>query len=95
VANWPETRINSWDALLKARAIENQCFVIGVNRIGYDNNNNLYNGHSQAVDCLGNYLLEPQVIEGVFIIDLKREELHSTRKKLDFLSDQDPFILLK
>ena len=95
VANWPEIRINSWDALLKARAIENQCFVIGVNRIGHDNNNHLYNGHSQVIDCMGNYLLEPQEKEGVFIIDLKKDDLHSTRKKLDFLSDQDLFTLLK
>lgn len=95
VANWPDVRVNSWDALLRARAIENQCFVIGVNRVGYDSNKNLYNGHSQAIDCLGNYLLEPQVNEGVFIVDLKKDDLLSTRKKFDFLSDRDLFTLLE
>jgi omega-amidase len=95
VANWPKPRINAWDILLKARAIENQCFVIGVNRIGSDNNQLDYSGHSQAVDFLGNSILEPQENEGVFIVTLNKNELLSTRKKLDFLSDRDAFTLLK
>lgn len=95
VANWPKTRINAWDILLKARAIENQCFVIGVNRIGTDNNQLDYIGHSQAVDFLGNSILEPQENEGVFILTINKNELLSTRKKLDFLSDRDAFTLLK
>ena len=94
VANWPKTRINAWDILLKARAIENQCFVIGVNRIGTDNNQLDYVGHSQAVDFLGNSILEPQENEGVFILTINKNELISTRKKLDFLSDRDAFTLL-
>ena len=61
VANWPKPRINAWDVLLKARAIENICFVIGVNRIGVDENNNEYIGHSQAIDYLGNDLIKPYV----------------------------------
>ena len=56
VANWPITRINAWDALLKARAIENMCYTIGVNRTGIDANKISYNGHSQIVDYLGNYI---------------------------------------
>jgi omega-amidase len=95
MANWPKPRINAWDILLKARAIENQCFVIGVNRIGTDNNQLDYVGHSQAVDFLGNYLIEPQEKEGIFIYTLNKDELLSTRKKLDFLSDRDAFTLLK
>jgi omega-amidase len=95
VANWPKPRINAWDILLKARAIENQCFVIGANRIGTDNNQHDYVGHSQVVDCLGNSILEPQENEGIFIVTLNKNELLSTRKKLDFLSDRDPFTLLK
>ena len=57
VANWPKTRINAWDALLKARAIENMSYTIGVNRIGEDDNGFHYNGHSQVVDFFGDYIL--------------------------------------
>jgi omega-amidase len=95
VANWPETRINAWDTLLRARAIENQCFTIGVNRIGEDNNQLSYNGHSQAIDFLGNYLLEPQEKEGVFIFELDKNQMISSRKSLGFLSDKDAFTLLE
>ena len=93
VANWPKTRINAWDILLKARSVENMCYTIGVNRIGFDENNFEYNGHSQAIDFLGNYVLEPQENEGVYIIDLNKEELVETRNKLGFLGDRDTFEL--
>jgi len=93
VANWPKPRINAWDILLKARSVENMCYTIGVNRIGFDNNNFEHVGHSQAIDFLGNYVLEPQVSEGVFIIELNKEKLLETRKKLGFLDDKDSFEL--
>jgi omega-amidase len=93
VANWPKVRVNAWDILLKARAVENLAYTIGVNRIGIDDNNLEYNGHSQAVDFLGNYLLEPQEEEGVFIIELDKNAMLETRKKLAFLNDKDEFIL--
>lgn len=91
VANWPKVRTNAWDILLKARAVENLSYVIGVNRIGLDAHNYEHIGHSQAVDYLGNYILEPQEIEGIFIIDLDKNAMLETRKKLDFLSDKDFF----
>lgn len=91
VANWPKPRINAWDILLKARAVENMSFVIGVNRVGTDNNNHEYVGHSKAVDFLGNYLQEPQEIEGVFIVELHKKALLETREKLNFLNDRDKF----
>ena len=93
VANWPKTRINAWDILLKARSVENMCYTIGVNRIGFDNNNFEYDGHSQAADFLGNYVLEPQETEGVFIVELNKEKLLETRNKLGFLNDRDSFEL--
>lgn len=93
VANWPKPRINAWDILLKARAVENMSYAIGVNRIGMDNNNLEYVGHSQAVDFLGNYLIEPQETDGVFIVELDREKLLETRGKLGFLADRDSFNL--
>ncbi len=99
VANWPKPRINAWDILLKARAVENMCYTIGVNRIGFDKpvrrgeNNLEYNGHSQAIDYLGNYILEPQKKEGVFIVELNKEKLFKSRKKFGFLNDKDSFEL--
>lgn len=93
VANWPKPRINAWDTLLKARAIENMCYVVGVNRTGTDNNNHEYVGHSQAVDFLGNYLLEPQENEGVFIVTLHKQERLETAAKFGFLNDKDQFEL--
>jgi len=91
VANWPKPRINAWDSLLKARAIENMCYTIGVNRIGTDSNNHEYVGHSQAVDFLGNYILEPQETEGIFIVELEKESMLETRAKFGFLNDKDSF----
>ena len=93
VANWPKTRINAWDILLKARSVENLCYTIGVNRIGFDASKFEYDGHSQAIDFLGNYVLESQETEGVFIVELNKEKLLETRKKLGFLNDRDSFEL--
>lgn len=93
VANWPKPRINAWDALLKARAIENLCYTIGVNRIGDDPNQHHYPGHSQAIDFLGNYLIAPQENEGVFITTLNKNSLVATRQKFGFLNDRDAFML--
>lgn len=93
VANWPKPRVNAWDILLKARAVENMSYVIGVNRVGFDDNNLEYIGHSQVVDFLGNCIQEPQEIEGVFIVDFNKEKLLETRNKLAFLNDKDNFKL--
>jgi omega-amidase len=93
VANWPKPRVNAWDILLRARAVENMCYVVGVNRIGSDDNGLEYVGHSQAVDFLGNYLVEPQENTGIFIVELPKETMLETRKKLAFLNDRDPFTL--
>jgi predicted amidohydrolase len=91
VANWPKVRTNAWDILLKARAVENLSYVVGVNRIGLDAHNYEHIGHSQVVDFLGNYILEPQETEGIFIVELDKNVMLETRKKLDFLSDKDVF----
>ena len=91
VANWPKVRTNAWDALLKARAIENLSYVVGVNRTGNDAHDYEHIGHSQAIDFLGNYILEPQEKNGVFVVELDKNTMYETRKKLDFLSDRDQF----
>ena len=91
VANWPKVRINAWDILLKARAVENLSYTIGVNRTGVDDNNHEYNGHSQVIDFLGNPILESQENEGIFIVEVDRNVMLETRKILNFLSDKDVF----
>ncbi|MBC7846833.1 MAG: nitrilase family protein [Flavobacterium sp.] len=93
VANWPKSRIQAWDILLKARSVENMCYTIGVNRTGFDNNNFEYDGHSQVIDFMGNYILEPKETEGVFVVELNKEKLVEARKKLGFLNDRDSFEL--
>ncbi len=89
VANWPKPRITAWDALLKARAIENMCYVVGVNRVGEDFNKHEYPGHSQVLDYLGETVLSAWENEGVFIIAIEKEPMLEIRKKLPFLDDRD------
>lgn len=91
VANWPTIRMQAWDTLLKARAVENMSYVVAVNRVGKDQKEYDYSGHSQVIDFLGDYLIAPQETEGVFYTQLEKETLLQTRKKLAFLNDQDPF----
>ncbi len=95
VANWPEVRIAAWDALLIARAIENQSYVLGVNRVGKDANNHRYVGHSQAIDALGLKLLDPQILEDVYTVELCLDQLRDIRQKFNFLDDRDSFIVLE
>ncbi|WP_178992075.1 amidohydrolase [Winogradskyella schleiferi] len=95
VANWPKIRIEAWDALLKARAIENMAYCIGVNRVGLDGNNYEYSGHSAAYDVLGNRidaLVENEV--ATEIVTLEKGNIKKYRKKLNFLNDRDDFNLL-
>ena len=91
VANWPQIRIQAWDALLRARAIENLSYTIGVNRIGTDGNGHAYSGHSQVIDALGNYITEPFENDTVVTIEIDRDALLETRKKFAFLNDRDSF----
>lgn len=91
VANWPKPRINAWDILLKARSVENMCYTIGVNRIGLDESSHEYVGHSQALDFLGNAVLEPQESEGIFIVDFDKNQMLEARQKFGFLNDRDLF----
>jgi omega-amidase len=93
VASWPKIRIMAWDILLKARAVENMSYVVGVNRIGVDENNNHYNGHTQAIDFMGNEVLPPQETNQVFIVTLDKSKQDKARKKFGFLNDQDSFTL--
>ena len=87
VANWPEKRAVHWNTLLNARAIENQSFVIGVNRVGTDDKGHSYRGDSKLVNALGeDEKLEPKV-ECVKTLKLNMNDLTSVRKSLPFLKD--------
>ena len=88
VANWPEKRIEHWKKLLIARAIENQCFVIGVNRTGIDGNQINYCGNSMAIDANGEEMFPLSSKEKVIIVTLKRNNLEELRKNLPFIKDQ-------
>jgi len=91
VANWPRPRIHHWDALLRARAIENQCYVVAVNRVGTDGNQLEYNGHSAAIDMNGSTLLSMEDQEGIGKVTLDKESLTKFRGQYRFLQDRDPF----
>jgi predicted amidohydrolase len=94
VANWPKPRITAWDTLLKARAIENMCYTVGVNRVGIDANKLEYNGHSAAYDCLGEQIAQTKENkENTVILKVDKKYLNETREKLNFLSDKDNFKL--
>ncbi len=93
VANWPSPRINAWDALLKARAIENCCYVVGVNRIGLDANTLDYPGHSQAIDFAGNTLHNSASKGEVAVVEINKKELLEFRTHFAFLDDQDRFMV--
>ena len=95
VANWPKPRITAWDTLLKARAIENMSYCIGVNRIGLDTNNNEYPGHSAVYDGLGEQISNFEANKGqIEIIILSKNHLETIKNKLKFLNDKDTFTLL-
>lgn len=93
VANWPKIRTQAWDALLKARAIENMSFVVGVNRVGKDANGHDYVGHSQVLDELGNELIAPFEESDLQVVSLNKKKMNESRTKLNFLNDRDEFEL--
>lgn len=96
VANWPKVRTVAWDALLKARAIENMSYCIGVNRIGLDGHEHEYSGHSSVYDVLGSRLDSiPSEKEAIEIVTLDKSLLDSHRTSLNFLNDRDAFSLTR
>ena len=94
VANWPERRVHAWKTLLTARAIENQCYVIGVNRTGDDGNQVYHSGSSMVIDAMGEVLYEKEHEEDIHTITLSKEKLEEIRHKLPFLKDGDAFSIL-
>jgi omega-amidase len=91
VANWPSARIHAWKTLLQARAIENQCFVIGLNRTGTDGRGLQYPGESMVVGPLGEPIQILGAVEEIYSLILEREKLEEVRMKFPFLRDADTF----
>ena len=94
VANWPERRSHAWKTLLCARAIENQCYVVGVNRVGDDAKNIHYSGNSLVIDPMGQVLYHMADEEDINTITLSKEKLVEVRTKFPFLNDADDFTIL-
>ena len=93
VANWPERRNHAWKTLLQARAIENQCYVVGVYRVGHDGNNIYHSGDSMVVDPMGEILYTKAHEEDIFTVTLQKDKLEEVRTKLPFWKDRDNFII--
>lgn len=95
VANWPSARAYPWKTLLRARAIENLCYVVGVNRVGTDGNGLHYSGDSAVIDCLGHPLAEAGDAATATTVDLSAEELRAHRERFPALRDADEFAVIR
>jgi omega-amidase len=93
VANWPQTRVNAWDILLSARAIENHAYCVGVNRVGEDDKGVIYNGHSAAYNYKGEPLCRLEEKEGIETITFSKANLLAYRKQFPAYLDADTFNL--
>ena len=94
VANWPEKRNIAWKTLLQARAIENQCYVVGVNRVGNDGNDIYHSGDSMVIDPLGEILYHKKDEEDVFTITFEKSHLEKVRERFPFWKDADQFKII-
>ncbi len=93
-ANWPERRSNHWRTFLQSRAIENQVYCIGVNRVGKDGNEVYFCGDSMVVDPLGEPRVHTKHSEQVLNYTLDYEEIRKIRRYMPFLKERDQFNLL-
>jgi len=93
VANWPEKRSHAWKSLLAARAIENQCYVVGVNRIGNDGNGISHSGNSMIIDPIGSILYQKEHEEDIHTVVLDKSLLDDVRINLPFWKDADHFLI--
>lgn len=94
VANWPEKRIQAWKTLLQARAIENQCYVVAVNRVGEDGNGLRYTGESCIVDPLGEARFCNSDEDTAFTLTLDKQLITDTRERFQFLHDADQYVIV-
>lgn len=94
VANWPKVRTLAWDTLLRARAIENMAYCIGVNRVGFDGNEHEYVGHSAVYDVLGKQVSVSEFGEFIETVVLDKKHIATNRQHFQFLNDRDNFTLI-
>jgi predicted amidohydrolase len=87
IANWPSERVEHWNALLKARAIENQCFMIGVNRTGIDGNGICYSGSSCVIDPIGNFICSGSESDEYLVCEFDPARVNEVRSQFPFLKD--------
>ena len=88
VANWPEKRQGHWNTLLKARAIENQSFVIACNRVGIDFNKITYSGGSCVINAVGTVMSKESKKEELILTTIDKSDLNEIREQLPFLRDR-------
>jgi omega-amidase len=93
VANWPERRALHWRTLIPARAVENQAYVIGVNRVGHDGNEVYHSGDSTCIDPMGKVIYYKRDEEDVYTFTINAEEIEKTRRAMPFLKDMESFHL--
>jgi len=93
IASWPDKRTAHWKALIPARAIENQSYVIGVNRVGHDGNEIYHSGHSMCIDPQGNTVYYKPEDEDLYTFSISYEDLVKTRRMFPFLKDADAFTI--
>ena len=93
LANWPIKRIDAWNTLLKARAIENQSYAIGLNRVGVDGNGVFFNGHSKVINAFGDEVASANEVEALLRIKISKNDLELKRRQMNFLKDRDKFTI--
>ena len=93
IASWPDKRVGHWKALIPARAIENQCYVIAVNRVGHDGNEVYHSGHSMCLDANGATVYYKPEDEDLYTFSITYPELVKNRRTFPFLKDADKFEL--
>ena len=93
VANWPTARIDAWDTLLKARAIENLSYVVGVNRVGQDGNGIEHNGHSSVISPKGETIFSIEEVEAIRTVELNANSLQAFRDRFPAYMDSDDFTI--
>ena len=94
IASWPDQRSSHWNALIPARAIENQSYVIAVNRVGHDGKEVYHSGHSQCIDPMGKTIYYKPEDEDLYTFSIHYDELTKTRKSFPFLKDADNFEII-
>jgi omega-amidase len=94
IASWPDKRSAHWNALIPARAIENQSYVIGANRVGHDGKEVYHSGHSQCIDPMGKTVYYKPEDEDLYTFSIHYDELVKTRRSFPFLRDADHFKII-